>query len=223
MSMTQPISLQTAQLLWSAALGLGLGCFYDLLRAMRRSMRLPSAAADGLFVLLVCLSLLLLAYYAGLGQFQLYMLLGVFCGAAFYFLLLSPWILRGLSWIFELFGHVLTAIAAPFLWILKKYKKICKKVFQSVKKWFKIKLSVIGTVKRGTITTGGTVIEVETIPPAGQASGAGSGGVRRSYPAVTPSPAPRRSGRDRSPAKSAQHRIRRNRRTGGSRRRRRHG
>jgi hypothetical protein len=201
--MSVPIALQTVQLAWSAVLGAALGMVYDLLRAMRRCLALPAAVADVVFTALVTLSLLLLSYCVGLGEFPLFMLLGLGCGAAFYFLVPSPFVLRGLCWFFKLFVHVLAAISGPFLFILKKSKKFSKKVFQSVKKWFRIKRNVIETAKRGPITHGGTTIAVETIPASGQTSDPGTGRIRRSYPAVAPPPASGRPGRDRAAVPAA--------------------
>lgn len=91
-----------------------LGLVYDLLRAPRRF--LPKArdnAGTRCFLLLLFLSLLGFALYAGQGQFRLFFFPGILLGAAGYFLVLSPVILRALTGLLRCFGQFLLTILQP--------------------------------------------------------------------------------------------------------------
>lgn len=70
--------------------GLALGCWYDVLRALRRRHPRLTVPADGLYCLTALLALLAFALYAGRGMMRLFALLGMGLGAMLWFLTLSP-------------------------------------------------------------------------------------------------------------------------------------
>ena len=56
--MELPVARQAVEFTWAAALGLALGCWYDVLRALRRRHRRLTVPADGLYCLTVLFALL---------------------------------------------------------------------------------------------------------------------------------------------------------------------
>ena len=114
--MELPIALQTVQFLLSALLGAGLGLWYDLLRSVRRRWGL-TALLDSLFGLTVAVALLLFALTAGRGEFRLFFFGGIFCGAALYFLTVSPYILA----LWDGFWRILLISSAFLQKILKNF------------------------------------------------------------------------------------------------------
>ena len=69
--MELPVFLQLRELSWALALGAALGLCHDLLRPLRRGPR-STALADVLWCLLLFLSLLGFALYAGRGRLRLF-------------------------------------------------------------------------------------------------------------------------------------------------------
>ena len=68
--MELPVARQAVEFTWAAALGLALGCWYDVLRALRRRHRRLTVPADGLYCLTVLFALLAFALYAGRGMMR---------------------------------------------------------------------------------------------------------------------------------------------------------
>ena len=87
--MELPVLFQAEQFAQAVLLGGLLGLVYDLLRAPRRFLPKLGTMLDALFLLLLFLSLLGFALYAGQGQFRLFFFPGILLGAAGYFLTLS--------------------------------------------------------------------------------------------------------------------------------------
>ena len=137
--MELPVSLQAAQFLWAAALGIALALFYDLLRALRRRHPRLTRPADALFCIVLLPALLLFALYAGRGRFRLFFYPAIFLGGALYFYALSPWILA----LFSRLGRALDRVFAGFRSIFKNiYEKIqivSIYLFSIRKKWVMIK------------------------------------------------------------------------------------
>lgn len=63
--MELPVARQAVEFARAAALGLALGCWYDVLRALRRRHPRLTVPADGLYCLTALLALLAFALYAG--------------------------------------------------------------------------------------------------------------------------------------------------------------
>ena len=137
--MELPVSLQTVQLVLSIVLGIGLGIYYDLLRAVRERLRFLTHLLDFLFCFGTLIAALLFALYAGFGEFRLFFFVGIGGGLILWFLTLSHpfrWVLR------KILRLILTPIR--LLWhflkkICKKIKEIAKNVFSTAQKWFMIK------------------------------------------------------------------------------------
>ena len=81
--MELPVSLQLRELLLALALGAGFAAVYDLMRPLRRGPVL-TAAADGIYVLAVLLSLLAFALYAGRGRLRLFALAAMAVSGSFF-------------------------------------------------------------------------------------------------------------------------------------------
>lgn len=124
--MEQPLSLQAVQFLWAAAFGAVYGLSYDLLRGLRRSLRGLTQLLDLLFVLVLLLGNCLFALYPGGGSFRIFMPIGMLVGTCLYFLLLSPWILRGVSGFWRL-----------ATWPIRAFGRLCKKFLLFCKKMSK--------------------------------------------------------------------------------------
>ena len=112
--MELPVARQAVEFAWAAALGLALGCWYDVLRALRRRHPRLTIPADGLFCLTVLLVLLAFALYAGRGMLRLF------------------------AMIWAVFGRILRLICAPVRGILKIFLIFFKKVFATARKWVTI-------------------------------------------------------------------------------------
>ena len=78
--MELPVLLQAEQFAQALLLGGLLGLVYDLLRAPRRFLPKLGTMLDALFLLLLFLSLLGFALYAGQGQFRLFFFPGILLG-----------------------------------------------------------------------------------------------------------------------------------------------
>ena len=136
--MELPVARQAVEFAWAAALGLALGCWYDVLRALRRRHPRLTVPADGLYCLTVLFALLAFALYAGRGMMRLFALLGMGLGAMLWFLTLSPLALRLFSAFWALLGKLLRLICAPVRGILKIFLIFFKKVFATARKWVTI-------------------------------------------------------------------------------------
>lgn len=127
--MTVDVSRQALEFAVSGGLGLVLGVLYDLGRALRREHRALTIPADLGFGLLFFLSVWILSLYTyGL---RLYTCLGIFLGAAVYFLTLSPPLLRLFRRCFQGMGQLLRKI---FRFMKKSgifLRKHAKKLFSS--------------------------------------------------------------------------------------------
>lgn len=132
--MELPVSLQCVELLRAAALGFGLGLYYDVLRCIRGRSRVLTHLFDLLFGLTLLLSLLLFALYAGRGDFRLFAFVGILCGASLYFLLLSPLVCRLLRAVFRAILAPFRFFRRRFCFFSKKFYKFCKKTLFKTKK-----------------------------------------------------------------------------------------
>ena len=135
--MTVEVSRQALDFAAFWGLGLALGLCYDLGRALRREHPALTVPVDFLFGLLFFLSVWVLSLYTyGL---RLYLCLGVFLGAALYFLTLSAPLLRLFRRGLQGLGRLGRKILQP----LKKsgdfLRKHAKKLFSSLGKSVTIK------------------------------------------------------------------------------------
>lgn len=97
--------------------GAGVGAVYDLLRPLRRrSGKILENTLDALFCLLAFASAFLLGQHTYKGRLGLWELLGMTLGFAAYMGSLSPWFLRLIETILELFSSI-------FLRAMKALKK----------------------------------------------------------------------------------------------------
>lgn len=103
----------------AAALGAALGLFYDLLRAVRVSLRLRrwgTAALDLLFCFAGLAGFLLLMLLGTDGRLRLYLPLGLACGWLAYRRTVSRWALRGLLRLLRWLGQAVRALWEGVLW-----------------------------------------------------------------------------------------------------------
>ena len=133
------ISQQGWQFLLSFLLGVGLGCLYDLLRALRRKRRGLTWLLDLLFALFVLIGNFLLMLYGGRGSYRIFFLLSSAGGFCLWMLTLS----RSFLHLFGSFWKLIGSIMGILLWIPKKIiektKIFLKKLFSNRKKSVTIK------------------------------------------------------------------------------------
>lgn len=134
---------QAAAFTGAVCLGFFVGVLYDLLRLLRRHLRVPflGSVLDLLFWVVVTVSLFLFAAEATGGKVRIYVLLSVLGGAVAYFLTLSGWILGLGDLLADGFAFLGRLLSLPFRFLcfsLKKIEKILKNLFLYRKKWFKI-------------------------------------------------------------------------------------
>lgn len=124
--MELPLRLQAAQFAAALLFGLLCGVVYDLLRAPRRRIPALTVPADLLYALFLLLGLLALALYVGGGRLRLFFYPAIALGAALYFRVLSPFVLRALNAALGAVGRVLRLLLWPgqkFLKILRVFSK----------------------------------------------------------------------------------------------------
>lgn len=137
---------QLTQALSSVLFGAALGLLYDVLRAFRRVLGVKSAAADLVFCLCTLCALFYLGMSLGEGQLRIFMTLFSGLGCALYLGCVTPFMLPPMV-------RLLRTLLLP----LKKMFSLCKKVeiffkkgFQSLWKWFRIKLNLNALPARET-------------------------------------------------------------------------
>ena len=111
--MELPLRLQAAQFAAALLFGLLCGVVYDLLRAPRRRIPALTVPADLLYALFLLLGLLALALYVGGGRLRLFFYPAIALGAALYFRVLSPFVLRALNAALGAVGRVLRLLLWP--------------------------------------------------------------------------------------------------------------
>lgn len=151
--MAQPVSAQVWQAGLALLLGVGLGIFYDALKAVRLAWRRRAltAAADLLFCAGLTFALFSFGLGPGEGSLRAFMLLCAGCGWGLYALTLSPAVLKLLG--LALGG--LRRAAAPCLKRLEKIKKFQKNIFPKIRTRFTMKRDRRGQSRRGGISPEG--------------------------------------------------------------------
>ena len=103
-------------------LGLALGVFYDVLRAVRTHFRLRrwgTGLLDVLFCLIGLLGFLLLMLRGTDGRLRLYLPLGMAAGFGLYRKTLSVWVLRLFLQVLRLVGQAVAVIQRALLWMFE--------------------------------------------------------------------------------------------------------
>jgi hypothetical protein len=183
--MELPVALQALQFAVSGGVGLGLGLFYDLLRAFRRRCRGIGAVLDLFFALILAAALLLMALYAGQGVFRLFMLLGTALGAAFWFLTISPFFRSALDRLFAILDQILRFLLSPLVKTCKIVKIFLKKGFLFVEKRSIISFVVHSISSHCKLLQGGSRNAVSQIVADAQIDHSDCGGVLYRYPGLS--------------------------------------
>ena len=127
--MSLPVAWQLEQFLWSMGLGAALALVWTMLRALRILRPGLTHLCDALFGLFLTPTLLLFALYAGHGRFRLFFFPGIAFGAALFFLLPGPFVLRIFLGFFRTFVKLFHCAAAPIAVVAKFFVKIEKTSF----------------------------------------------------------------------------------------------
>ena len=116
---------QARTFLGAVLLGAGLGVAYDLMRTLRRRVRLPllGPALDLLFWVLATVGLFLYTILRGGGELRLYTIAALLLGGCVYFWLLSPPVLLLTGLAAGLAARLLRLAAAPLLLLAGTVKK----------------------------------------------------------------------------------------------------
>lgn len=136
--MERSVLLQAGQFLWSVGLGAALGLCYDLLRGLRRSLRVLTGLLDLVFCMLVLLSGLWSALYICGGQYRIFMFLGTSAGAALWFLTIGRLFLRLSCGFWSILILPLRLCGKFFGNFFKKLRIFLKNLFSRRKKSVKI-------------------------------------------------------------------------------------
>lgn len=135
---------QIIQAVAAISLGIMFGFFYDLLRALRRRLKLSiiAAVADTAFWIVAGTAVFILGMVIGQGEIRIFMILCIVVGAVLYFISLSKLTLTLCDFILECIIKIIGIIIYPFLCI----GKIIKKFAQKIKKCFEL-ISKCGIIK----------------------------------------------------------------------------
>jgi hypothetical protein len=158
--MTLPLTQQGLFLGSSVILGVLLGLVYDLGRGLRRAHARLTLPVDGLFALLLLLTLLLLGLYTG--GLRLYELLGLCLGAGGYFLTLSPLFLALQLWTVRALRRFFARLFTPLKKTMCFLRKVVKKLFPSLKKWGTIEVIPCSPKRKSTPRKGCAIPKDET-------------------------------------------------------------
>lgn len=184
--MELPLRLQAAQFAAALLFGLLCGVVYDLLRAPRRRIPALTVPADLLYALFLLLGLLALALYVGGGRLRLFFYPAIALGAALYFRILSPFVLRALNAALGAVGRVLRLLLWPGQKFLKILRVFFKKFFASVKKWFTIFDKMKSRRNARIPERSSAKHEIRQVIAAGEAGHSDRGGLRRGNAGVAP-------------------------------------
>ena len=144
--MENHISAQLLSLFLAAALGMALGIFYDLLRALRlrrRKSHVLTHLMDGAFVLIGGTFSLFLALQVGRGELRLYLLAGLVSGALLWFSLPSAFFRPLWDWWLDTLGKFFRLLWCPVRYLFSLWQKFtfrAKKMFSFLSKYATIKL-----------------------------------------------------------------------------------
>lgn len=139
--MELPLSLQAVQFLLSALVGLAYGIHYDILRGLHRTLPALKHLLDFWFSLSFLIGNLLLALYAGNGEYRIFMLLGTALAMVVYFLTVS----RFFVLVFTKFWQFLTL---PLRFIARNCKKYLKNLLKIVKNIFSTRKKSVTIIKQ---------------------------------------------------------------------------
>lgn len=184
--MELPLRLQAAQFAAALLFGLLCGVVYDLLRAPRCRIPALTVPADLLYALFLLLGLLALALYVGGGRLRLFFYPAIALGAALYFRVLSPFVLRALNAALGAVGRVLRLLLWPGQKFLKISRIFFKKFFASVKKWFTIFDKMKSRRNARIPERSSAKHEIRQVIAAGEAGHSDRGGLRRGNAGVAP-------------------------------------
>ena len=128
--MVNSVSVQTAEFLSSALLGVYLGVLFDVIRTVRAYLprnRTLTALFDILFWLIAVISLLAFVMTASGGKMRWYVLVGAFCGGFVYMAALSGIVYKIFLSLVSALRKALNLITRPLYlilrWIWKKIKR----------------------------------------------------------------------------------------------------
>ena len=119
-----------------AAAGAAAGVVFDILRALRRGMRLPAALTDSLFWILAAgIFGFSLIYFNG-GRLRGYEVLGAAAGTVLYFFTISTPVVRCFTVIFKIFfknlGFIFKILLTPPQFLYKILYKVYKRCSHGV-------------------------------------------------------------------------------------------
>jgi len=136
--MTISVAVQTKTFLYSVALGVLIGVWYDALRALRRQTRMPralQAVCDIVFWLVSAVVFLIFFYMTNAGQIRMFVFIGAAAGCGLYMCTVSRPLLASFCFAAGLLSRLLSAAAAaaclPFKTSLHIWRKLAVKLKKS--------------------------------------------------------------------------------------------
>lgn len=131
---------QLRQAAVSLAAGAAAGLVYDFLAVLRKDTGFVGALLlDGVFALMMAAGLFLIGYGPGEGELRLFMGVLLMLGMLMYFVLMGGRARRIMTKIYAVLLRILGFLFLPLKKVyifLKKVKKIAKKAFKKLNKWY---------------------------------------------------------------------------------------
>ena len=131
---------QLRQAAVSLTAGAAAGLLYDLLAVLRKDTGFVGALLlDSVFAIVMAAGLFLIGYGPGEGELRLFMGVFLLVGLLLYFVLMGGRARRIMTKIYAVLLRVLAFLFLPVKKVyifLKKVKKIAKKAFKKLKKWY---------------------------------------------------------------------------------------
>lgn len=135
--MVNSVSAQTAQFLYSALLGIGIGVLFDITRLLRSYMpkkRVATALLDLLFWCVAIISLLAFVLTVCDGKMRWYVLIGAFCGCFVYMAALSEIVFKVMAALVAVVRKALFLITRPVYLFLRCIWRGVKKAGRGAEK-----------------------------------------------------------------------------------------
>ena len=132
-----PITVQSAEFLYSLFLGVILGAFYDFFRVLRSFLphrKLTDALLDILYWIIAIFSLLIFVLTVSGGIMRWYVLLGVFGGGFLYMASLSVIVFKSLRAAVLISKKLLGMMTYPLYFVLCRSFRSAKKAASSIEK-----------------------------------------------------------------------------------------
>ncbi len=141
---------QLSAFLTTIATGITLGVLFDCYRVLRGTFRpkvLVTWVTDLLYWLVATVIVFIALVISNWGELRFYVFLGISCGVALYYRLLSLWVIRVLSFVIKLIKDIATLVRKSFILFVIRPVVICFRIISwpfrfldsKVRGWYHVK------------------------------------------------------------------------------------